>query len=77
MKHKPIGLGAMIIAAERELGMRKRVYPKWVLGGRMSKAFADHELAAMAAIVDRLKADLQKEKVAAGLSVNGVEGELF
>lgn len=39
-------------AIERELKMRKRVYPRWVAeGGRMTQAKADHEIAVMEAIL--------------------------
>jgi len=38
--------------AQRELMMRKRVYPRWVGAGRMTAAAAQHETAAMQAIVN-------------------------
>jgi len=31
----------------RELGMRRRCYPKWVASGRMKQEQADHEIACM------------------------------
>lgn len=34
-------------AAERELKMRKRVYPRWVQDGRMSQAEADRQIQIM------------------------------
>jgi hypothetical protein len=37
-------------AALREVQMRRRVYPTWVASGRMTKAFADREIATMEAI---------------------------
>lgn len=46
--------------AKREVGMRVRVYPRWVEGKRMTQAKADEELACMRAIVETL------EKLAAG-----------
>lgn len=36
--------------AIREVKMRRRVYPRWVEGGRMTQAAADRELAIMEAI---------------------------
>ena len=39
-------------AAERELKMRQRVYPRWVADNRMTQAKADHETAVMAEIVE-------------------------
>lgn len=43
-----------LAAARRELGMRRRVYPRQVASGRMTQAAADHEIACMQAIVDTL-----------------------
>lgn len=47
-------LDDQLAAARRELALRQRVYPGWVRGNRMSKEKADHEIAAMAAIVETL-----------------------
>ncbi len=41
-----------MLAAERELKMRKRVYPAWVRQGRMTQAQADYQIAVMQDIVD-------------------------
>jgi len=38
-------------AIEREIKMRKRVYPRWVSDGKMSQAKADEEIAIMQAIL--------------------------
>lgn len=35
---------------EREIVMRKRLYPRWVENGRMAQADADHRLAVLKAI---------------------------
>lgn len=43
-------------AAERELNLRRRVYPRWVVAKRMSQAKADEEIANMEAIVETLQA---------------------
>jgi hypothetical protein len=42
----------LLRAAERELSMRERVYPKWVATERMPQSQADYELQAMRQIVD-------------------------
>lgn len=47
-----------LACAEREVGMRKRVYPAWVRAGRMTQADADREIAAMQAIADDYRVDL-------------------
>ena len=36
---------------EREIAMRRRVYPRWVREGRMTQAEADREIDVMAAIL--------------------------
>lgn len=43
--------------ARREVAMRKRVYPRWVEGGRMTQAKADRGLALMEAIAEKLEAE--------------------
>jgi hypothetical protein len=48
--------------AERELKMRQAFYPKWVADGKMSEGAKEHELAAMAAIVDDYRVAVEKEK---------------
>jgi hypothetical protein len=45
-----------IACVQREIGMRERVYPKWVAGGRMKKDAADREIAAMRAALATLNA---------------------
>ena len=37
-------------AIRRELAFRRRCYPRWVANGKMTKAEADHEIAAFEAI---------------------------
>lgn len=49
-----LNLDDLIRAAERELAMRERVYPKWITAGRMTQAAADFELQAMRQIADVL-----------------------
>lgn len=46
-------------AIERELKMRKRVYPRWVEGGKMTQRQADREIAVMETILaDYVEPDL-------------------
>jgi hypothetical protein len=49
-----ITLKRQIACVRRELAMRQKAYPKWVLGMRMSQAEADEEIAAMQAVHDTL-----------------------
>jgi len=44
-----------IACVRREIGMRERVYPKWVSAGRMKQDAADRELAAMRAVLTTLE----------------------
>ena len=44
----------MIACIEREIGMRERVYPRWVEQKKLLQATADQELARMRAVRDLL-----------------------
>jgi hypothetical protein len=48
-------------AAERELNMRRRVYPSWVASGRMTQQEADRQIALMDAISDDYQAKVMGE----------------
>ena len=48
-------LADLIREAERELDLRKRVYPRWIAKGAISKKKADLHLALQRAIVEKLK----------------------
>ena len=45
----------MIAEVERELRLRRRVYPQWVAAGKLSQQKADRQIAVMEAIAERLK----------------------
>lgn len=47
--------------AERELKMRERVYPWWVDAEKLTREKAEHEIAAMRAIVETLRPLAAKE----------------
>jgi hypothetical protein len=51
----PVPLSDQIAAVEREIAMRRRVYPRSVAEGRMPQARADAELRAMSAVLETLK----------------------
>jgi hypothetical protein len=51
----PVSLDAQIAAAERELAMRRRIYPRLIKAGTMRFEKAVAQAAAMAAIVETLK----------------------
>lgn len=50
-----ITIADQIAAVTREIGMRNRVYPRWVQDGKMSQAKADYEIKAMEAVLETLK----------------------
>lgn len=55
-------LDEQLKCVEREISMRKRVYPRWVADGRMSSQKAEYEIATMNEVAEslfRLK-DLEK-----------------
>ena len=58
-----VPLTDQIKAAKREVALRKSAYPKWVISGRMKREVADHEIAAMEAIVASLEALLAVQAV--------------
>lgn len=47
----PVSREEKIACLRRELGMRGRVYPKWVLDGKMKAPAAEKEIRVMAAIL--------------------------
>jgi hypothetical protein len=52
---RAVPLHVQIAAAERELSMRRHVYPRRIAEGKMSKELAERETAAMEAIVQTLR----------------------
>jgi hypothetical protein len=50
----PIPLAEQIQAVEREIALRRRVYPRRVADRRMSQALADKQIAVMTAVLDTL-----------------------
>lgn len=52
---QPPSLQDMLGCARRELGMRRKVYPRWVAKGTMTRGAAEREIAVMEAIVDHFE----------------------
>lgn len=50
-----VTLAAQIECVEREISMRRKVYPRFVAMKKMSQAKADAELAAMQAVLETLR----------------------
>lgn len=47
-------LDQQIACVKREIALRERVYPGWVSKGSMKQEKADHEIAAMKAVLQTL-----------------------
>lgn len=47
-------LQEQIDCVRREIGMRERVYPRWVASGKMTQTKADHEIATMREVLETL-----------------------
>lgn len=50
-----VSIARQIAAVDREVAMRRRVYPRRVADGKMTQAQADTELQAMQAVADTLR----------------------
>ncbi len=53
----------LVECVNRELKLRKRVYPRWIDDGRMTQKKSDHEIRCMAAILALLQREQQKEQL--------------
>lgn len=49
-----ITVAEQLKCVEREIGFRKRVYPKWVEAGKMAKVKAEYEIKVMESIKQTL-----------------------
>jgi hypothetical protein len=56
-------LSEQIDCVRREIGMRERVYPRWVQNGKMTQRAADLEIARMSAVLMTLESLAQKERL--------------
>lgn len=55
MADEATSLEAQLACIRREIGMRKRVYPRWVANAKMAQADADREIASMQAVLATLE----------------------
>lgn len=51
----PVTIAEQIATVEREIALRRRVYPRWVSYGRMKQATADEEIRRMEAVLETLR----------------------
>lgn len=59
---RAVSLAEQLAEANRELGLRRALYPKWVRENRMRQDKADRCIAAMEAIRDNLANQLKQEQ---------------
>ena len=57
----PVSLEDQIRCVKREIGMRKRVYPRWVESKKMTEAKSAEEIASMEAVLETLLYVLAEE----------------
>lgn len=53
-EHPPVTLDEQIACVDRELGMRRKLYPRWVASGKLTQANADAELWRLEAVRETL-----------------------
>lgn len=58
-----VSLEDQLKAAQREVAMRRGVYPRWVASGRMTAKKAADETSAMEAIVETLQRLVQADRL--------------
>lgn len=46
----------LLACVQREIGLRERVYPRFIQSGKIKADKAEYELAAMRAVLEKLKA---------------------
>ena len=56
---EPVSLADMIECAEREIGFREKLYPRWIRENKLTQTLADLELRRMKSIY-RLLVEMQK-----------------
>ena len=50
----PVTIDEEILCVRREIGLRERVYPRWVAAGKMKADMAEREIAAMKSVLESL-----------------------
>lgn len=58
-----VPLEEQIKEVKREIGMRERVYPRWIELKKLKEADAEHHMAAMRAALDTLHEVAQSRKL--------------
>lgn len=61
-----VPLADQVACLERELGLRRRVYPRLVANGRFAQDAADREIARMAAALETVRAAALQEPILGG-----------
>lgn len=50
-----VPLPEQIAEIKREIGLRQRVYPRWIESGKLKRAAADHQMAAISSVLATLE----------------------
>lgn len=58
-----VPLPEQVACVDRELKMRRRVYPRWVAAGKMTQEKADSEMRAMEAVLETVMAADEKGRL--------------
>lgn len=58
-----VSIDEQISCVQREVGLRRRIYPNRVMTGRMSKQRAEREIAAMEAVLETLEHQEVRERL--------------
>jgi hypothetical protein len=61
-----IPLAVQIAEIEREISLRRRVYPRWIASGRMKEHDADRHIATLEAVLATLNCLEREQKVIRG-----------
>ena len=51
----PVSLATQLAEVEREIMLRRRVYPRFIKSGQLSPAAADRQISIMEAVADTLR----------------------
>lgn len=64
-----VDIDAQIACVQREIGLRRRAYPRWISLGKMTQPVADEQISAMEAVLTTLLnvRDERRAKVNPGL----------
>lgn len=69
-----VSLDEQIVCVKREIGLRERLYPRWIKSGMMKLDQANYQIAEMKAVLETLE-KLRREDLPIAVSKIGVKDE--